>query len=481
MRSSRSRREVLGSLSALGTAALANGALARTGVPPAPNLTPRAPKALASKIFFKADKDYEAARRACVWNAIKPERYPGAIVMAESDADVIAAVRFAKSNGLKVGVRSTGHSWVAPYLRDDAVVINLSGMQDVAIDTASGSVSCRPAVQGQHLGMLLREQQLMFPTGHCYGVGLGGYVLSGGHGWNSRLWGPACASLKAVDVVTADGDLIRADATQNADYFWAARGAGPGFFGVATRLHLQAYPLPTVMRMSRYVFAIDALEELFTWVRDHMDTFPRILEVLILASAPEGVPQIRITAVALGYSEDEVAAALAVIDNAPFVRKATAKSLNNHVVLPAQEESPTAQEPHGARIVMDGMWTNASAEEIVPHLRSVFTQYPTPQSFFMWQCWGPVRSIPDMAYSIQADVYLSCGAVYRDTADDELCGNWVTRSLQQLNHLAVGSMMNDERMIARPAKYLSGSAQRRLERLRQRLDPHNRFVSYLTT
>lgn len=474
-----SRRSVLASLSAAGALALTKTGMAKTGSRRSAATARAALAQLKDRLVLKGQPDYENLRIAAVWNARKPQRYPAAIAMAESDEDVVAAVKLARARGWKVGARSTGHSWVAPHTRDGALLINLSKMQDISVDMATGIVAVRPAVQGQHLGQVLREHQLMFPSGHCYGVGLGGYVLSGGHGWNSRLWGPACANLKALDLVTADGELIHADDKQNSDYFWAARGAGPGFFGVATRFYLQAHDLPTVMRLSRYEFSLDVLEELFTWVRINMETFPRILEVLIQGAAPEGKPRIKITAVALGYSEQEVAEALNIIENAPFIGKATSKATGIHVVLPSQEDSPTAQEPRGARIAMDGMWTSASAADLVPRLRELFSTYPTHQSFVMWQCWGPVQALPDMAYSIQGDVYLSCGAVYYDPADDTRCDAWVTGSMRRLEDLAVGSMMNDEKMVDRPARYLSAVAERRLETLRQKYDPSGVFVSFL--
>lgn len=473
------RRALLSYVAAIGSAAITTRALAGRWFGNRAETADKLAAELQGRIYLKGEAGYEELRQGSVWNARKPARYPRAIVMAQTEADVVAAVRLAKAKGWQVGVRSTGHSWVAPHMRDNALLINLSKIQDIAVDTDTNTASVTPAVQGQVLGKALRDKQLMFPTGHCYGVGLGGYVLCGGHGWNSRLWGPACANLRALDLVTADGEIIHADKDHNSDYFWAARGAGPGFFGVATRFYLQAHALPTVMRLSRYEFSLDVLEELFTWIRTNMETFPRVLEVLIQGSAPDGTPRIKITAVALGYSDDEVADALAIIDGAPFINKATSKALGIHVMLPAQEESPTAQEPHGARIAMDGIWTNAPASALVPRLRELFSSYPTSKSFVMWQSWGPVQKLDDMAYSIQGEVYISCGAVYEDAADDVRCDAWVIDNMNRLEDLSVGSMMNDDNMIARKSRYLSDDASRRLEALRARHDPHGLFVSFL--
>ena len=77
------------------------------------------------------------------------------------------------------------------------------------------------------------------PPATAWAWRVGGYLLQGGYGWNGRVHGPACMSVEAIDVVTADGTLVHADAEQNAELLWAARGAGPGFFGVVTRFHLR--------------------------------------------------------------------------------------------------------------------------------------------------------------------------------------------------------------------------------------------------
>ena len=101
---------------------------------------------------------------------------------------------------------------------------------------------------GAELAPYLEERGRFFPGGHCPTVGIGGFLLQGGQGWNARGWGWAAEYVEAVDVVTAAGELVRASADENADLYWAARGAGPGFFGVVTRFHLRTLPGPRTSR-----------------------------------------------------------------------------------------------------------------------------------------------------------------------------------------------------------------------------------------
>src|SRR6185295_289866 len=127
----------------------------------------------------------------------------------------------------------------------DSLLIDLRGLREMTVDAPALTATVSPALRGgQDLGPALRSHGLAFPGGHCSTVGLGGYLLQGGQGWNSRQWGWACENVLGVDVVTADGELIHADADTNSDLFWAARGAGPAFFGVVTRFHLRVHRMP---------------------------------------------------------------------------------------------------------------------------------------------------------------------------------------------------------------------------------------------
>ena len=112
-------------------------------------------------------------------------------------------------------------------------------------------------------------------------VGLGGFLLQGGFGWNSRLWGPACVSVTSIDVVTADGELVHADATQNADLFWAARGAGPGFFGVVTRFEVELQSRPKVMMRSDYLYPIEVLDDVLAWALSVQPSLARTIECMV--------------------------------------------------------------------------------------------------------------------------------------------------------------------------------------------------------
>jgi len=134
------------------------------------------------------------------------------------------------------------------------MLLDLSQLREVSIDPTSRTATLQPGVTSRELASALAEHELAFPVGHCGHVGLSGFLLSGGLGWNAGVWGPACLSITGVEVVTADGQLTWADEGRNAELFWAARGAGPGLCAVVTRFHLKLYPLPKAIVSSTYVY-----------------------------------------------------------------------------------------------------------------------------------------------------------------------------------------------------------------------------------
>lgn len=132
-------------------------------------------------------KVYEQARVGRVFNHRRPKRYPIAVVEAETEDHVVQAVRLAKELDCRVSIRSGGHSWAAWSVRDNAVLIDLGKMQYISLDKETGIVTASPSTTGDMLNTFLSERGLMFCGGHCPDVGIGGFLLQGGMGWNCRV------------------------------------------------------------------------------------------------------------------------------------------------------------------------------------------------------------------------------------------------------------------------------------------------------
>src|SRR5262249_35496677 len=166
----------------------------------------------------------------------------GAVVRCRVASDVIRAVRFASDNSLLVAVRGGGHNIAGNAVCDGGLLIDLSQMRSVHIDSQERSARVEPGVT---LGEFDKEAQsfgLATPLGINSTTGVAGLTLGGGFGWLSRKFGLTADNLNSADVVTADGELVHASATKNPDLFWAIRGGG-GNFGVATSFEFKLHPV----------------------------------------------------------------------------------------------------------------------------------------------------------------------------------------------------------------------------------------------
>jgi len=432
------------------------------------------------RAFRRGEDGYEHARCAAVWNARTPERFPDLIVQAEVDEDLVGAVRLAAREGMKVGVRSGGHSWAGSHLRDGGMLLDVSRLDSISIDPGAMTATVGPGRRGNELLAALEEHDLFFPVGHCEGVGLGGYLLQGGFGWNGRVHGPACMSVEAIDVVTAAGELVRADERHHADLFWAARGSGPGFFGAVARFHLRLHPRPKVVANGVFLYPIDALEEVFRWVHEIGPRVPRAVELMVVVHRDlEGELEIAVTAPALVDSAVEAAEALALLETCPVRERAKLAVPNVEVGLADLFAAVHESYPDGHRYSADNMWSHASIEELLPGLRRIAETLPEAPSHMLWMNWGPCPPRPDMAYSVEDDTYIALYGVWRDAADDAANVAWATERMGEMAHLASGIQLADENLGARPARFVSEDNLARLDAVRAKYDPVGLFHPWM--
>jgi FAD/FMN-containing dehydrogenase len=447
---------------------------------------------LTGRLLLRGDPGYEQARTSRIFNARRPDRFPAAVLLAHSDDDVIEGVRLAAERGWTVSVRSGGHSWAAWSLRDDALLIDLGGMRDIAYDPATGVVSVRPAVKGgQELAPYLAERGRAFPGGHCPSVGVGGFLLQGGQGWNGRAKGWACQSVVGLDVVTADGKLVHADAGENPDLLWAARGAGPGFPGVVTRFFLQTYEAPAVMWHDTWTFGLDDAAELLGWLHETLPRLERRVEPVVAATRlpdvplhdgvtrPDGTVLLLHTTV-MADSDGDARAALAPLHDGPLAGRALGH-VQGWTSIAEENLAQAAQNPEGYRYAVDCTWTDAPARVLAPLLQGMWSELDTEHSFSIWYGWSPRRDLPDMAFSVEAEVYIATYVIYTDPADDARYSAWVHRRTAELAAHGAGVYLGDTDFTRRNDRFLSDEAYQRLKQIRAERDPSGRFASYLTS
>ena len=248
-------------------------------------------------VIRDGDAEYDAARR--IWNG-SIDKYPGAIARCTGLADVVAAVRFARENGLLVAIRGGGHNVGGRALCDGGMVIDLSGMKGIHVDAAARRVRAQPGVL---LGELDRETHvygMAVPLGVVSKTGIAGLTLGGGVGWLARKYGLTCDNVVSFELVTADGDVRRASADEHPDLYWALRGGG-GNFGVVTSFEYQLHPVSLVLG-GLLIHPRESAADLLRFYRSFLQSAPDELAAYgALMYTPDGHP---VAAVAVCYSGD---------------------------------------------------------------------------------------------------------------------------------------------------------------------------------
>jgi FAD/FMN-containing dehydrogenase len=432
--------------------------------------------------FRRGDPGYEPARRATMWNARLPARYPELIVQAQDVYQVVAAVKLAKRRGYQVGVRSGGHSWAGNHVREGGLLLDVSRLNEVRIDKQRLRATTGPGRAGHELSILLGDQGLFFPGGHCKGVCVGGYLLQGGFGWHSRTLGMACESVEAIDLVTADGELCHASPSENADLYWAARGAGPGFFGVVTRFHLRVYRRPKVIGFGLQIFPLALLEDVYRWAAAVGPQVSRAVEFQLLMTRRAGVvwgPGIEVFAPVFADSLGEARQALDFLRQSPLHKRARVSLPFIPATMRLLYELSPLHYPDNHRWGVDNMWTRAPIEALLPGLRKMAETLPPPPSHMLFLSWSPPAQRPEMAFSVEDQTYIALYGGWRDAADDGRYASWAEDRLAELAPLASGCQLADENLGRRPQRFVTTENLARLDQIRADRDPGGRFYPWM--
>jgi FAD/FMN-containing dehydrogenase len=230
---------------------------------------------LAGEIVLPGDGGWDAARQA--WNLSVNQR-PVAVVFPEAAEDIAAAVELARAVGLRLAAQGTGHSAAPMGPLEGTILVKTSRMRGVEIDAPAKRARVRAGALWGEVVPAAAEHGLAALAGSAKDVGVVGYTLGCGIGWLARRHGLACNSVLAVEAVTADGRLVRADADSELDLFWALRGGG-GSFAVVTALEFALYQVAEVYAGALFWPMERAGEVLHTW-RELVATAPNELTSL---------------------------------------------------------------------------------------------------------------------------------------------------------------------------------------------------------
>jgi hypothetical protein len=318
-------------------------------------------------VIVPGDATWDDARAA--WNLSVDQR-PALVAIPATGADVVAIVNFARERGLRVAPQGTGHNANAIASLAGTILVKTSALRDVEIDAPGRRARVGAGVLWAEVTGPASEHGLAPLAGSSPDVGVVGYTLGGGLSWLSRRHGLATNSVLAIEIVTADGRVVRTDRDSEPDLFWALRGGG-GSFGVVTAIEFALYPAPQVYggaMLWPWERATEVLKAYVQWCRtapDAISTSARILQVPPLPDIPEGLRGRAFVAIDGAYLGDEAAAAEVL---APL--RALEPEIDMFASIPAAALSHIHMDPeqpvpaHGDGMVLDEL-TPAAIDALV--------------------------------------------------------------------------------------------------------------------
>jgi FAD/FMN-containing dehydrogenase len=329
----------------------------------------------------------------------------------------------------------------------------------------------------------LAAHGLAFPAGHCASVPLSGYLLGGGFGWNSGHWGMACHNVESVEVVLADGSIVNASATEHEDIFWAARGAGPEFFGIVTEYRLRLHDLPRAIRTSVWTYRLDGISQVERWMSRTMGVVPANVEftAMISSASPElaGKAAKTVSAVATIFAdtEEEAAATLSrIVDGAP--EGALAIQLDMETPFEVLYLMIGHSFPEGRRYAADTNWSEDPAG-LMSGLARAVEAAPSPESFALGVVLPPQRGerMPDAVFSMTGPAFGCAYAVWQDERSDAENFAWLRDASADVAPISLGHYVGeaDLDLVERSRGSFSAAAYYRLRHLQQKYDPNGLF------
>jgi hypothetical protein len=232
---------------------------------------------MSGQVIGPANRDYDEARR--VWNA-DIDRRPAMIARCASPADVAAAVTFAAKHDLEITVRGGAHSMSGASVADHGLMIDLSQLNQVTVDPQAKRARAGGGALLADLDTAAQAHGLAVPAGVVSHTGIGGLTLGGGMGWLTRQAGLTIDNLLSAQVVTADGQILRAATDENPDLFWAIRGGG-GNFGVVTEFEFRLHEVGPIVQLGLLFWGLEQGPSVLRLAREIIATLPRELNIIV--------------------------------------------------------------------------------------------------------------------------------------------------------------------------------------------------------
>jgi FAD/FMN-containing dehydrogenase len=434
------------------------------------------------EVLLPSDEAYESARK--IWNAMIDKR-PAVIARCATTSDVARGVNFARDNKLMLAVRGGGHNIAGSALCDGGIVIDLSQMKVAHVAPDARRVTIEAGATLADLDAATQAHGLATPVGINSTTGIAGLTLGGGFGWLSRKYGLTVDNLESVEVVTAAGEVIRANATEHPDLFWALRGGG-GNFGVVTRFEFRLHPVGPDLLSGLIVYPFADAKSVLRQYHDFARKAPDELTVWVVMRKAPPLPFLpaevhgkEVVVLALLYAGDPTQGEAIIEPMRQFGTPAGA-----HVGVQPYAAWQQAFDPllaSGAR----NYWKSHNFAKLDDGLLDVLIDFvrtlPSPHcEVFIGSLGGAIsRQRPDSSAYGQRDAQflMNVHGRWENPADDQRCISWARELFKAAAPFASGGVyinfMTAEEGDRVRAAY--GGNYERLARVKQQYDPANLF------
>jgi FAD/FMN-containing dehydrogenase len=434
------------------------------------------------EVITADDEPYDEARR--LWNAIH-DRRPAVIVRPTTATKVATAVRFARDHDLVIAVRSGGHSAAGFRGPDDGIVIDLSAMRGVTVDPATRTARVNGGALLGELDVAAQEHGLVCPIGVIGHTGVGGLTLGGGIGRLQRKFGLTVDNLASVELVTADGRLVRASETDEPELFWGLRGAGWNF-GIATGFEFRLQPFGPDLHRGVLTFPATNVRELWEIWREYARTAPDAVSTIFgleRASADEGYPDEAVGKPAAYFAWNHSGAAEDVERDTAGLRggpPALTTMIGSQPYLEVQTAHDLAL-GWGSRSYIKSQNATDVRPEALEQLVDLVAAAPEGATFSVTALGGAISRVAEDATAYtgrEAPFDVSADGNWSDAGDDEAVFDWCRRAVDVTKpDWAVGAYANgNSDSSPEESRRIYGDAKlARLAALKQAWDPDNVF------
>jgi FAD/FMN-containing dehydrogenase len=436
------------------------------------------------EIIRPSDAGYDEAR--AIWNAMI-DKYPALIVRSTSSDDVIEAVNFARDNNLLLSVRGSGHNVAGNAVCDGCLMIDLSLMKDIHVDPESGTASAQPGVVFGEMDQATQPYGLAAPGGIVSETGIAGLTLGGGFGWLTRKYGFTCDNLISAEIVTANGELLTASASENPDLFWGIRGGG-GNFGIVTSFEYQLQPVGPEVLAGMAIYPLDAAGDVLRFFRDFTASTPDelgALAVFLLAPpAPflpqelHGKPVLAIIVCYVGDVEEGERVVQPLRDFGPPVFDG---------IMPkpfaAHNSSLDAGQPTGMHYYWKSEYATEIADDAIETLVAYAANMTSPYSrLAVFQLGGAIQRYDEQAMAVShrnAEYIFAINTGWADLQDTEEQIQWTRDLWTAIRPFSSGGVyvnfLSDDDGEDRVRAAYGASKFERLVQLKTKYDPQNLF------